>query len=309
MDLTPAALQVYFTGLQTIYQQGYDSVSAEDEWSDKIAMTVPSDTELETYGWSDLIPKMREWVGPRVLNNLPLRSRSLTNKDWEETHSIPRNKFLDDKLGLYSTLAQQMGTNAKLLHTDQLAAKILENPVGFDGVNFFSPSHLTDLDDPGSATQSNLLNLALNATNYATAQATMRAFLGRNGRTYKSKGTVLAVPSALEFTARTIMNASIIAPATFQGVTQVGGFSNVLAGISEVVVMPELDAEPTAWYLLDCRSAVKPFVKQIRQAAQFAALTNVTDPNVFFNKEFIFGADARAAYDVTLWFKALKSVP
>jgi phage major head subunit gpT-like protein len=53
---------------------------------------------------------------------------------------------------------------------------------------------------------------------------------------------------------------------------------------------------------------IKPFVVQERQAPNFVYLNNPTDPNVFFAKQFIFGVDSRSAYDVSLWFKALRSV-
>lgn len=308
MDLTPAALQVFFTGLSTIYQQGYDTT---EPWSDKIAMTVPSDTELETYGWMDLIPKMREWIGPRTINNAPLRSRSLANKDWEETQSIPRNKFLDDKLGLYSPMAMQMGQNARKLHDEQLALLLQSNPTGFDGKSFFATNHNVNIDDPGDpANQSNLLNLSLTPDNFATAIQTMPGWLGRNGRPLGSRASLLVVPPALMIPAMVILKSTIIAPGTFAGSAgQVGSTTNVLAGATDLLVIDELNNDPTAWYLFDNRSAVKALMKQVRQEANFSYLINPTDANVFFRKEYIFGADSRSAYDVTLWFKALKSKP
>ncbi len=308
MDLTPAALQVFFTGLQTQWEMGYE---LPPTWWEEVAMSVPSDTELETYGWMDRIPKMRQWVGPRTINNAPLRSRSITNLDWELTESIPRNKFLDDKLGLYAPIAKNMGWQSKKLHDQQLATLIQANPVGFDNVAFFATSHLTNIDDAASTQQSNLLQLALTPSNYSAARAKMRSWNGRDGQPMGSRPSLLVVPPSLEEAGLNILNSDFIAPALFGGQTQVGANDNknILKGSAKLLVIDELENDPTAWYLLDNTGMIKPFVVQIRQAPNFVYLNNPTDPNVFWRKEFIFGTDSRSAYDVSLWFKALKSKP
>ena len=282
-----------------------------EPWADKVAMFVPSDTELETYGWMDRIPAMRQWVGSRTVQNAPLRSRSVTNLDWELTEAIPRNKFLDDKLGLYSNIAKNMGYQARKLHDQQLAALIMAGitTTGFDGVNFFSASHLTDIDNAASAAQSNLLTDTLTPSNFSKAKAKMRSWNGRDGKPLGSRGSLLVVPPSLEEAAVNLTQGDQIAPALFGGQTQVGGQTNTLKGSAKVLVIDELEAEPTAWYLFDDSGLIKPFVVQERQAPNFVYLNNPTDPNVFWNKNYIFGVDSRSAYDVTLWFKALRSKP
>jgi len=48
------------------------------------------------------------------------------------------------------------------------------------------------------------------------------------------------------------------------------------------------------WFLMDLsRSFMKPMIFQERKAAQFVALDNEKDPNVFMNRQFLYGADAR----------------
>ncbi len=307
MDLTQSALQIFFTGLNTSYEQGYE---LPPTWWEQIAMEVPSDTELETYGWMDRIPKMREWIGPRQVNNAPLRSRSVVNKDFELTESIPRNRFLDDKLGLYTPIAKNMGWQAKKLHDQQLVTLIQSNPVGFDDVAFFSASHLTNIDDAGSALQSNLLALPLTPSNYSAARAKMRGWNGRDGQPLGTRPSLLIVPPSLEEAGLNILNSDFIAPSMFGGQTQVGSNDNknILKGSASLLVIDELENQPTTWYLSDTTGMIKPFVVQNRQAPNFVYLNNPTDPNVFWRKEYIFGVDSRSAYDVTLWFKALKSV-
>jgi phage major head subunit gpT-like protein len=124
-----------------------------------------------------------------------------------------------------------------------------------------------------------------------------------------SRPSLLVVPPSLEETALNILNADFIAPTLVGGNTQVGSNQNILKGSAKLLVIDELENDPTAWYLLDDTGLIKPFVVQIRQASNFVYLNNPTDPNVFWAKQFIFGVDSRSAYDVSLWFKALKSKP
>lgn len=306
MDLTSSNLQVFFTGLSTLYEQGYTMPAP---WWTQLAMEVASDTELETYGWMDRIAKMRQWVGPRLVNNVATRSRSLTNLDWELTESIPRNKFLDDKLGMYAPIAKNMGWQAAKLPDQQLALKLQENPVCFDGLSFFNDAHLSNIDDAASATYDNDLALALTPANFGTARAAMQAFKGRDGQPAGSVASLLVVPPSLQDMAFTITQAENIASFIPGNTTagNAGTTTNIYRNSVKVVVVAELENQPTVWYLLDNDGIIKPFVVQMRQAPNFVYLNNPTDPNVFWRKEFIFGVDARMAFDVTLPFKALRS--
>lgn len=48
-----------------------------------------------------------------------------------------------------------------------------------------------------------------------------------------------------------------------------------------------------AWYLMATTGVIKPIILQMRKEPEFVARDNVDDDNVFFNKEFIYGTDAR----------------
>ncbi len=48
-----------------------------------------------------------------------------------------------------------------------------------------------------------------------------------------------------------------------------------------------------AWYLLDLRRPIKPFIWQRRQDYQFVGLTDPSDENVFMRRQFLYGVDAR----------------
>jgi phage major head subunit gpT-like protein len=56
-----------------------------------------------------------------------------------------------------------------------------------------------------------------------------------------------------------------------------------------------------AWFLIASGALVKPIILQTRQDTRFTALDNPDDANVFFRKQFIYGADARRAAAPGLW--------
>lgn len=57
----------------------------------------------------------------------------------------------------------------------------------------------------------------------------------------------------------------------------------------------------TPWFLLDVRRALKPIILQKRKDFEFVSLDKSTDQNVFMNREFVYGADARANTGFGFW--------
>ena len=123
------------------------------------------------------------------------------------------------------------------------------------------------------------------------------AFKGEDGQVMGAYPNLLIVPPQLEFAARAIVNASLVA----------NGGTNVYQGAAEILMIPELADAPLDWYLADTRYSLKPFVFQSRKSPQLVPLTAVNDENVFFNKEFVWGVDARGAAGFGLWFLIAKA--
>lgn len=57
----------------------------------------------------------------------------------------------------------------------------------------------------------------------------------------------------------------------------------------------------TPWFLLETRRALKPIILQKRRDFEFVAKDRLTDDTVFYNKEFHYGADARANVGFGFW--------
>jgi len=287
MLIDTSAIANLRTAFQGLYQSAYDSAAV---WGPQVATQVPSSTRSNTYGWTEQLPKMREWIGPRELKNLAAASYVITNKPYELTVSVDRDDIEDDNLGVYNPLMSEMGRVAAKWQ-DELLASALQagtSALCHDGLALFSTSHLMS----GSA-QSNLFtSTALTQANYEAKRAAMMTYQGEGGRVLGVMPDTLIVPPQLEYTARTIVQAATIST----------GGTNVSQGTAKVVVVPELASEGTVWYLADCSRAIKPLVFQPRKSPEFVSKDAPTDDNVFSNRKLVYGADARGSAGYSLWF-------
>jgi phage major head subunit gpT-like protein len=135
----------------SLYKGAYDQ--ATPQWP-QLATLSPSTGESITYAWMGQFPRMRKWVGDRIINQLAAHHYTLTNDDFEATVAVKINSVLDDTYNTYGPLMQEMGYTAKL-HPDELTfAAILAGATNlcYDGQPFFNASHPVIVD--GAATTS-----------------------------------------------------------------------------------------------------------------------------------------------------------
>lgn len=224
MDITRQNIANLTQGFKTNFMTGFAGVTPT--WG-QVATETTSTTSEEVYAWLNAFPRMREWIGARVIKSLSQSQYKIRNRPWEDTVSIPVETVEDDLYGVYAKPMEGLG-QAAAEHPDELVWKQLGDGFTsecFDGQGFF------DTDHPVGD---------------------------------KAKNTVISV-------------------------------SNMQAGTGP------------AWFLLDLRRPLKPIIFQKRKAAQFIAKTKVDDDNVFFDKELIWGADARYQTGYGFWQVAFGS--
>lgn len=76
----------------------------------------------------------------------------------------------------------------------------------------------------------------------------------------------------------------------------------VLGENGETITVANTDGgagEP--WFLMDISQALKPIIMQTRRDFEFVAKDQLTDDNVFNNKEFVYGTDARFNTGFGFW--------
>ncbi len=251
----------------------------------KFAMEVPSTSRMNAYAWLSSFPKLREWLGDRVVKHLESAGFTIENKKFEATIAVKREDLEDDQLGIYKPLVQELARAAKA-HPDELVAALLEGGFSqacYDGKMFF------DSHKVGKKTYTNKSTAALSADAYAAARAAMMGIKNEEGRPLGIMPNLLIVPPALEGTGRQILQAKII-----------DGSDNPWQGTADLLVLPYLTST-TAWYLLDTSRAIKPLIVQTRKKPQLVALDRENDENVFKRGEFLYGVDWRGNAGYGLW--------
>jgi phage major head subunit gpT-like protein len=283
-------VQAVSNGLKTTYNKAFDK--AETNWQ-KVATEIPSMTAAETYTWFGRLPRMREWIGDREIQNLSQGDYTIRNKDFEMTISVGRNEIEDDTYGVNKPLAEDMGEAAKLYPEELVFGAMKSGFVEkcYDGKPFFSTEHKV-----GKKKVSNMGTKKLTAESYEAARADMMSRKDEYDKSFNLKPNLLVVPPALEGVGRRILKAS-----------QIEGSDNVFKDTAELLVVPELAGADDAWYLLDTTRPLKPLIFQNRKKPQFTERTALTDENVFMSNKFLFGVDARGNSGYGFWQMAYGS--
>lgn len=217
MLINAANLDSLRFGFKTSFQNGLGQASS---MYSRVTTEVTSSQKEQKYGWLGKIPSVREWIGPRAVQNLAQHDYAIKEKPWELTIGVDRDDIETDNLGIYAPMFTEMGmsTGAK---KDGLVFDLLKAGFAtecYDGQYYFDTDHPV-LDEAGATVS----------------------------------------------------------------VANTDGGSG------------------TPWFLIDTNRALKPIILQKRKDFEFVAKDRLTDDNVFNNKEFVYGADARMNAGYGFW--------
>lgn len=217
MLVNAANLDSLRVGYSTAYQGGLGM--SPSQWA-RIATAITATQKEQKYGWLGKIPRVREWIGPRVIQNLMQHDYAIKEKPLELTVGVDRDDIETDQLGIYTPLFTEMGMSAGS-YKDELIFGLLAagwDTECYDGQNFFDTDHPV-LDADGN----------------------------------------------------------------------------------EITVANTDGGAGPGWYLLDVSRAIRPLILQTRKEFEFVSMTDLTQPNVFMNKEFVYGVDARMNAGFGFW--------
>jgi phage major head subunit gpT-like protein len=306
---TAADTDALFYAFDLRFQAGLRRVAP---WWSQVAQEVPSSGALNKYPWLADFQPLKQWVTERTIENIALRSYSLSNLDWEKTIGVPRNAILDDLLGVYGDRFEHLGYQASKLPDDLIASAIKGggSATTYDGQAFFSTAHPVNPDISSLGTQSNnVTSAALSYDTYWAQRDAFRALKGEDGREMGLIPDLLVVPPQLEKTAKAILEGEMIIQSNTASPASAAAPSNVAKNTARVLVIDQLSANATTWYLMCTQFPIKPFIFQNRQSPVFTQLTAPTDMPVFMRKEFLYGVDARGNSGYGLWFMAMQCAP
>ncbi len=128
------------TGFRTNFRSAF--AGAQPQYL-AIATVVNSTTRTEKYTWLGKWPKIREWVGDRVVNRLAAHDYSVSNKRFETTVEVDADDVRDDQLGVYGPMMSEQG-RATAMFPDELVFDLLANghiAKCYDGQPFFDDEH------------------------------------------------------------------------------------------------------------------------------------------------------------------------
>lgn len=154
MFVNKANLTSLFIAVKAAFNSGWAGVTPIYS---RIAMTVPSNTGSEEYGWLGSSPAMREWIGDRVINGVKVHGYVIPNKKFELTQAIPKDKIEDDQYGVFMPLFSDMGRSANE-NPDRLVFTLIKNgatTLCYDGQNFFDTDHPVEDESGVAQSQSN----------------------------------------------------------------------------------------------------------------------------------------------------------
>lgn len=296
MIVNKQALEGIYFNLKTTFNKAFDA--APSTW-EQIAMKVTSTSGENRYKWMDRFPRMRRWVGDKVVKQLKGHGYTIVNDDWEATIEVDRNDIEDDNLGVVGPETQMAGHSAKQL-PDEIVYDLVSagfTELCYDGQPFFDTDHPVGDGKGGTVSVSNkgtavlsIATLAAAQASYGAARTAMRKFKDDEGRPLGVRPNILLVPPALEDTGRALLTVDRLED----------GKPNPYKGTAELVVGDWLTSD-TAWFLIDKTKPVAPFIYQERKAPVFVAMTDINAPDVFSRRKFKFGAEARASGGYAFW--------
>jgi phage major head subunit gpT-like protein len=148
-------LQALFTGFKAAFNTGFRT--SEIYWP-KIATMVPSSTSVELYAWLGQFPRLREWIGDRVIKSMEAHNYSIKNKSFESTIGVNRDNIEDDSYGIFNPMFQEMGYSAAT-HPDELIFQLIAlgfTTACYDGQYFFDGDHPVKNSDGKTTSVSNV---------------------------------------------------------------------------------------------------------------------------------------------------------
>lgn len=299
----------FFLTLATTYNQAY---ATTEVWADKIVTDLPSKGAATAIGWMDKLPAMREWLGPRIIHTPAVRDRFIVNKLFELTVGIKQTDIDDDNLGIYIPITANLADQAKKWKDRLVAAKILENPVGFDGVPFVSASHPVNLDNASMGTYSNLTTGATSVEDGfkkgRTAMATRR---GADGKVLAVKPNWLLHPPSLFEEVEMLLHSTTTSHRSGgTGAVDAASVFNPWYNACQAIEVPELERTQEEidggvkqrFWLLDTSKGISPLVFSVRDNPTMAQMTSAQDMTVFMSNQFVYGVQARGDADVSVPF-------
>lgn len=277
-------LQNLFTGVSTAFSQlAFD----EKVIADKISfLNMNAIGERFDFPFSPVAGKERVWLeGSQrgYASALMYKVTGLHQRIAPEDEMVYDTTLRYDVFGVLSSKLSAVASRAKRVWDRQLAASILANPTGFDGVSLWNTAHPVNPNNAALGTFTNdLTGLDIDQNGLSSALNALKQIRWMDGQILNAddSGLVILVPTyALMLKARQLIFGSQI-PFVYGANTAAAGASNPFMGmegmVKSVQLLPELDdpvnhpGSDKTWYILNCTHPVhRPLVTSVVKMPEF----------------------------------------
>ncbi len=338
MILSTSNLNLFFTAMETRFWQAY-KVAAP--WSTQLATPFPVGTEQWVSGWTGMLEKMREWVGPRIVRTPAPQTYMVPMQVFELTWGIDKFKLKWDQHGIYGSHFAHHGTQNAKWPDYQLRDLIFglgsqggSRQLGTDGLSHWNTAHLVDVYDAGKGTYCNdfrggvtvdgvNVGGALSPNAFKTLFANMSTRKSDNGEALGLVPDLVVGSSMLKGEMDVVLKNQFIAPSQYGGIGTgpvgtangpfVGAMNNPTMGWADSLIVPDFAitaATQSQWLLLQTKGMpMLPFSWLLNQAPTLTPRTDPADPVVFDTRQFVYGSEAVGAPAWSLPFLSSISGP
>lgn len=159
--ITPNQFNIFVTTANVAIGAAYNEALSTPVAYSKFCETVPSGGSQNVYAWTGMLPKMREWVGPRVTVEPAAQTYTLVNQAFEGPNvAIDRFRLDDDQNNFYTywrvlaDMARQAARQPDYMFRDLLegagSQSSTQRQTGLDGQLGFSVAHPIDFYNPNA---------------------------------------------------------------------------------------------------------------------------------------------------------------
>lgn len=211
-----------------------------------------NDTEAITpFEWIGSLPRVREWIGARHIEDMKNYDYTIKKKDWELTIKIPYRKIWDSsQTKLASFMMQkvnQLGVQFRKDYPSDMIIKALEEGttnLAYDGIPFFDSATRSNVNliTGSGTTVDNII------TDIEDCRKRMKKFTDDQGRVLNITGDLAIIPPELEVKFMEITNAKLRSST-----------SNIHYGSLQYVVDARL-ADSNDWYFVSTNEFIKPIL-------------------------------------------------
>jgi phage major head subunit gpT-like protein len=294
------------------FNEGFQSESTQ--WQDK-ARKINVNTIEAAYAWYLDTPYMRKWIGDRVVRKLEGKAITVKSDPWELTLEMDKREVEYNLIGGYPDQMKAFG-QAGAAWPDQLVTAVqMANPIWpGDGQNVYDTDHPVSLTNSSLGVYANdFTSMDLTGDNLWTIVLTQMAYRNDLGRNLELVPNILEVPTQLAKKGQAAIRDVnyIVAVRNAAGTDIVAAVATPAEGQQKIFdiklkINPKLNDDPLHWYV-HSTNRMMPFMIQVaKDPVTPIAYMDLKDPNVFWQRKYVWGTEAEGVAAPTLPFLTIR---